>query len=211
MSSNEYRAYAEIVADEAEWLEPGAELIAGEHWLRAAKAPEPGSEHLVRLARSAKPFALDQERWLLFVPDYAAVNGWDAQPDSLPESAFVRGRLRAVERIDPQRPDDNWLRVDVAEAIRFDEIERRFPPRSRPSLETWQLSTASLTRFADWELLWAPFDDAGYWLLARQRDDGAHVVAAGEWLFGATLKIAEAWAGHVVLPHEAWRDICRDA
>lgn len=67
----------------------------------------------------------------------------------------------------------------------------------------------ALTRYEDWEMWFAPHDDAGYWLLARLQQDQAHVVAAGEWVYGATKQYSEAWAGHVVLPIEAWRDTCR--
>ena len=207
--SNEYPVYAEIVAaDEVQWLAPGAPLPTEPHWPRAETAPIPGTEHLVKLARSGMPFAVGQERWLVFVPELAALNGWDSHPDTIPASAFVRAVLRAVERENPILPDDNWLRFDIAEVIRFDQIEQRFPPRPLARLDTWQLSTGALTRFQDWELWWAPHDDAGYWLLARLREDGAHVVAAGEWLYGAMKQMSEGWAGHVVLPHAAWRDIC---
>ena len=206
MSKNEYRACAKIVADDADWLAPGSALPApGTNWLDATHAPEPGSQHLVRVMRTGAPFVLGMERWLAF---YAGAEGWLAEPQAALASAFVRTRLRWVESTDKQHPDDNWLRVDVLEVMRFADIEQRFPPQPRPSLDGWRFPTDILLRFDEWELLYASLSDAGYWLLARMRDDGAHVAAAGEWQANVS---AEAWAGHVVLPHEAWRDICRDA
>lgn len=203
--TNEYRAYAKIVADDAEWLPPGTTLPAPDEMRWSDLMPEPGSQHLVRVAQSAKPFVLGMERWLLFD---AASDGWINEPEALLASAFVRARLRWVERTDKQYPDDNWLRFDVLEVLHIEHIEQRFPPQPRPSLDGWRFPTAMLMRFADWQLLYAPLGEAGYWLLARTRDDGAHIVAAGEWRSGVT---AAAWAGHLVLPHEAWRYICRGA
>jgi hypothetical protein len=207
--ANEYRGYAALVAaDEVQWLAPGESLPADEHWLRAEHAPVPGAECLVKLARSAAPFTAGQERWLLFVPALGALNGWDSYPETILASAFVRGRVQAVERTDPKAPDDNWLRLDILDVVSFGAIEQQFTPRALARLDTWQLSTGAFTRYQDWELWWAPHDDAGYWLLARLRNDGAHIIAAGEWVFG-TRHTSEAWAGHVVMPLTAWRDICR--
>ena len=208
--ANEYSGYAKLVAaDEVQWRPPGASLPTEEHWLRAENAPVPGDECLVKLARSGKPFIVGQERGLLFVPGLGALNGWDSHPETIPASAFVRASVCAVERENPAAPDDNWLRVKILEVVGFSDIERHFPPRPVARLDTWQLSTGALTRYQDWELWWAPHDDAGYWLLARLHEDGAHVVAAGEWVFGVPPQISEAWAGHIVVPLTVWRDICR--
>lgn len=204
MSKNEYRAYAKIIADEADWLAPDAAIPEDHNWRETERVPEPGSQCLVRVVRTAKPFVLGMERWLLF----NAASDWVEEPKAVLGSAFVRVRLRWVERADKQDPDDNWLRVDVLEVLHFTDIEQRFPSQPRGSLDGWRFPTDLLMRFEDWELLYAPMGEVGYWLLARKRDDGAHIVAAGEWWSGVS---AEAWAGHVVLPHEAWQYICRDA
>lgn len=209
---NEYRDLAQLVAqdDAGQWLDPGAPLPDGYLWERSEIAPAPGSERLVYVScfRRAS-LAVGAERWTLFVPGMASLDGWEDHPEAIARSAFVKFRLRAAERADPDRQRE-WLRVEIIELIPFAGLDRLFTAQHRARLQTWDMgSSAELTRHGDWELWFAPHDDAGCWLIARVQGDAAHVVAGGEWLFGAGLCSDEAWAGHVVIPVPEWRRICR--
>jgi hypothetical protein len=206
---NEFARYAELVAhDDAQWLDPGAALPSGTAWPAADVVPVCGTERLVKVADNGRPFTVGEERWVLFIPALGALNGWSHYPATILRSAFAHCRLRAAERASSKRPNDSWLRVEVIDVAPFADLERRFPGRSIAGLATWQLSTGTLTRHEDWELWFAPHDDAGYWLLARLRQDEAHVLAAGEWVYGITWS-AVAWGGHLVMPAAAWRQICQ--
>jgi hypothetical protein len=108
---------------------------------------------------------------------------------------------------DAGRPARHWLEVGVLDAAPFSSLRRRFPAHAAPRLETWRPRGGTLVRHAGWELWYAPHDDAGYWYAAEVDADTAHVVAAGEWLYGVA-SYADAWAGHVVIPRSAWREIC---
>ena len=205
---NEFPALADLAAhDDGQWAEPGMDAPSGDWWPRATTAPTPGAETWVRVDARTKSTAVGDELWMLFRPELSALNGWDEHPADIAASAFVRCRVRAAKFDEPSRR--HWRRVEVIEALGFRELETRFVARQRPELATWRLSTGSLTRYRDWELWFAPHDDAGYWLLARLDQEAAHVVAAGEWLHGANTDYDDAWAGHVVLPIPAWREICR--
>jgi len=207
---NEFSRYAQITADDdaAQWLDPGMPLPEGNIWDRSEFVPAPGSERLVYVYCDRQmPLLVNQERWMLFIPGAAALNGWEEHPETIGNSAFVRCRLRAVERAGPEA-HRQWLRVEVAEIVPFADLEQKFPPHIAERLETWELSTGALTRDQDWELWDAPHDDAGFWLLARVRGDNAHVVAGGEWLYGANNLYDRAWGGHVVIPLAQWRRIC---
>ncbi len=205
---NAFRDHAELLAyDDVEWADPGMALPGSNVWPRAEVAPAPGVQTLVRVHAGRRHASVGDERWLLFLPAMAALNGWDEYPAAISGSAFVRCRVRAVEAGGPA--GDHWLRVDIAEVVPFGILDARFAARPLSRLETWRLSTGALTRHEDWELWFAPHDDAGYWLLARLAQDEAHVVAAGEWLHAGNTGHHEAWAGHVVLPLAAWRQICQ--
>jgi hypothetical protein len=203
--------YAELTAhDHAQWLDPGVALPADSAPTVpiANVAPTPGAERLVRIGDNGHAFAVGEERWILFVPGLGAVNGWGDHPETLPKSTFAQCRLKALERAGGRRDGQSWLRVDVIDAVPFADLRRRYRPRAAPRLESWQVSTGTLTRRDDWELWYAPHDDAGYWFAAQLSGNEAHVVAVGEWVWGVTC-YAEAWAGHVVIPIAAWRSICR--
>jgi hypothetical protein len=203
--------YAELAAHEdAQWLDPDTAApspAAPEDFIISHVIPGVGTERRVKVGDNGHPFAIGQERWIVWVPGLGAVNGWDGHPETIPASAFVQCRIDAVERVDPRRPYESWLGVRILDVAPFASLQQRFPPREMSRLKTWQLSGTS-TRYTEWELWYAPHDDAGYWYAARLDNDEAHVVAAGEWVYGVNPR-AEAWAGHIVIPVAAWRQICR--
>ncbi len=206
---NEFCNYAELVVEpDTGWLASGEQRPSGQIWLRAEAMPTPGTRHLVKVWCKGRQISISEDRWLLFVPAWGAENGWDEYPATIPGSAFVRCRLWAAEGGKIDAAGEQWFEADVIEVVPFTDLERRFPPRRVSQLQTWELSTGGLTRHDDWELWHAPHDDAGFWLVARLDAEDAHVVAAGEWVYGVT-STSEAWAGHVVMPLAAWRDICR--
>jgi hypothetical protein len=203
--------YAELTAHEdAQWLDPDTAPPPAsplEDFIVSDVVPAVGTERRVKVGNNGRPLTIGQERWIVWVPGLGAVNGWDEHPQTIPASAFVQCRIGAVDRVDTRRPYESWLRVQILDVASFASLERRFPSRQMSRLKTWQLS-GTLTRYAEWELWYAPQDDAGYWYAARLNNDDAHVVAAGEWVYGGNPR-AEAWAGHIVIPAAAWRQICR--
>lgn len=201
--------HAELTAhDDAQWLDPDAALPIESLHPISDVTPRAGTERLVRVGDNSRPFAVGQERWIVFVPALGAINGWNDYPETLPESAFVQCRINAIERVDATRPHRSWLRVEILDVASFACLRQRFPARVMSQLRTWHLSTGKLTRHAEWELWYAPHDDAGYWYTAQLNNDEVHVVAAGEWVYGVN-QYAQAWAGHIVIPAMAWREICR--
>jgi hypothetical protein len=203
--------YAELTAHEdAQWLDPDPSpptASAPEDFIISDVIPGVGTERRVKVGDNGRPLAIGQERWIVWVSGLGAVNGWDAHPETIAASAFIQCRIGAVESVDTRPPYESWLRVQILDVAPFANLQQRFPPRELSELKTWQLS-GTLTRHSEWELWYAPHDDAGYWYAAQLRDDEAHVVAAGEWVYGVNRR-AEAWAGHVVIPVAAWRQICR--
>ncbi len=208
-ATNEFQDYAKLTADgDAKWLDPGIEPTESTPFAASEVVPMIGTRRWVKIAYGGEARQSGYERWIVFVPGDAADNGWDDDPPSILGSAFVRCRVMATHGDGQLMSKDKWLYVAVDDVMTFDVPERRFPPVAKDELGTWRLSRGTLTRFQDWELWFAPFDDAGFWHLARLAENEAHVVAAGEWLYGAGLKYSEAWAGHVVVPISAWRQMC---
>lgn len=203
---NSFAALAALTADgTAEWPLDGRSFPRGEDWRRADRPPEPGERRWTRIAfdPAARPNAGDQP-WLLFVPEEAQWNGWDACPETLPRSAFVHCRI--VDVAGPT-PTQVWIEADILKVVVFSDLAACFAPVQVDGLETWGGRHDGVARWDDWELLWAPRDDAGFWLLAVVAQDGVHVLAGGEWI----LRQETAWAGHVLLSPMAWARICDPA
>ena len=161
----------------------------------------------MRAADNGQPLAAGQDRWIVFVPGMAAINGWEDHPEAIPTSAFVNCRIKEVVQTQAGRPARHWLNVEVLDLAPFSSLHHRFQAHSAPGLTTWGLPRGRLIRHDGWELWYAPGDDAGYWYAAQPDADEAHIVAAGEWLYGPN-PCAIAWAGHVVIAKTAWRLIC---
>jgi hypothetical protein len=190
----------------AQWLDPGEPRPQDDRWPRSGILPGVSTERLVRviLPKDGQPASGDQ-LWILFIPGAAAENGWEDHPETISQSAFVQCRVIGCEgQILRTGAVWTWLRVTVCDVIPFLELAQRCPAQRMAHLETWGHSRGALIRKDGWELLWAPGDDAGHWLLARPESQEVAVLAGGEWLLDYEL----AWAGHVILPIAAWQSIC---
>lgn len=179
---------------DCDWPADG-ERQSGYIWQRAEVAPAAGREVWVKIGTGIEPPSV---QWLTYIPALGALNGWDGYPETIPGSTFLNCRVA-------EHGEHGWRKVAVTEALPFPMLEDRIAPRVLPALSVSPPYRGSIYRFDNWELLWAPQDDAGYWLLARLRPDGAHVVAAGEWLWAGGRDEDRAWAGHVVIPTAVWR------
>lgn len=206
---NAFADYAALTAyGDARWLDPGAILSSGDDGRCSDVAPTPGSERLINLIL---PEGADLEApfWALYEPALVIANGWSECPETLDASAFVRCRALAVVRAGKPGREASWLSVIVDEVLPFPMLIDRYPARRIERLETWELGRGELVCHGDWELMFAPHDDAGHWLLARRstQDSDLHVLAGGEWVWGVR-HTDLAWAGHVAVAPGEWDRIC---
>lgn len=203
---NAFGRFAVVSANpNAQWLDPGRAVPAGDPWTRSSVMPIKGTERLLCLAQpKTSQLGAGDVAWILFIPGLGAGNGWEDHPETISGSAFVQCRVVAEEgRFTKTGTMWTWLRVAVGDVMAFTDLERRCPAQRLAHLETWELR-AALIRRDGWELLWGPFDDAGFWLLARPGSQEIHIVAGGEWVLMRDV----AWAGHVVVPAAEWERIC---
>ena len=206
---NAFGNHAALTAyGDARWLDPGAALPGGDDWFCSDIAPTLDRERLLQVTLPQRA-DLEAPFWTLYEPALAAVNGWSDCPETLDASAFVRCRALGVARAGLPGRKPSWLSVTVDEILPLPLLIERYPPRRVEQLETWELNRGDLLCHGDWELLFAPHDDAGYWLLARRsvQDSDIHIVAGGEWVWGIRYTDL-AWAGHVVVAPGEWDRIC---
>jgi hypothetical protein len=212
-STARVNAFADTAAlsayGDARWIDPGASLPGGDDFPSSDIAPAPGSERLINLILP-KGADLEAPFWAIFEPALATANGWSDCPETLDASAFARCRALAIASPGVPGRTPAWLSVAVDEVLPLPSLIEHFPPRRIERLETWELGRGDLVRHGDWELMFAPHDDAGHWLLARrvEQDSDLHIVAAGEWVWGVS-RSDLAWAGHVVVAPAEWDRICK--
>jgi hypothetical protein len=166
--------------------------------------PAVGERWTIRLNPHLDPeLSTDDTIWLMFLPAAAGRNGWEETPGTLEESGFVEALVEERPPFDEATAKRDLV-VKVTDVLPITAIEQRLAPTRTERLTFQRHARGQLTRHGALDLLFAPFDDAGLWLVARPDGHDVHVLAGGEWV----LEDDWAWAAHLVIDRDEWRRLC---
>lgn len=193
--------WVQLTAWNAEWLDAGADLPAGDVWTQSDTAPRAGEGRKMRVRH---PFHASRGEvfWVVYVPALISENGWADAPEEISKAAFARCRLEEVLQ---READSAWIAVRVDEVLALAELERRFPAAKGPVAPMVRHARMRQVRHAEWDVIEGNTEsDAGIWVIARHAADEVHLLVQEEWWPHEEATCA----GHVVLGIEEWAQFC---
>jgi hypothetical protein len=144
------------------------------------RSPKDGEKHslLVRFpfsAASGEPF------WCLYQPPLSYNDGWEEQPQAIPESSVVECRLLQIT-------DDNAesakVQVEILRSVPVPEIAGAFASieRGGSSFAMFGSRRAAVSRFDRyWHLSYSFEGDAGSWAIIERRGGEDRLLMHGDW------------------------------
>lgn len=173
--------WAQLIGyDHLAWIDPGADLPAGDQGACTDICPEVGAR---RLAHVQAPFEAtsNQPFWALFQPGLSLANGRDEYPDEIERSALVRCELTEVLREDGVNA---WIAVWATDVVPLPDLIDRFEATEGSVDLTFSYTAAWETSWKDWLFVEGNAEgDLGEWVLVHRRPDGDHLVLHAGWDF----------------------------
>jgi len=175
-------AYEHVV----EWsncIEEIPQLNDNKFWLRSEVTPKKEEYRVVNVRH---PFneALGSMFWTLFMPACSGFNGWGEHPDEIDISAFIKCKIAKVLFQDEYQA---WLQIKVIECIKLSEAVSALPEviESVPIVKnTYQFDAFDREILNGWKYYSGTAQgDLGNWMLVKEENGVAKLVAFGEWSF----------------------------
>ncbi|ABC29993.1 hypothetical protein HCH_03233 [Hahella chejuensis KCTC 2396] len=152
-------------------------------WMRSEETPVPGDSRVINVRHPFNESAAEAF-WTLYTPACSSINGWEEHLEEIDASAFVKCQ---IERVLSYTEQQAWLKVKVLETITFVEVLNKTPQTEEglPIVNnTYQFEAFDLQRLNDWMYFSGSAEgDLGNWMLIKQVDGEARLIAFGEWSF----------------------------
>ncbi|MCL2462062.1 MAG: hypothetical protein FWF44_05300 [Defluviitaleaceae bacterium] len=168
-----------------DWLDISESVpaINERKWARALAMPSCGELRPV-FVRFPFNFDIGEYFWVLFMPCWSYLNGWQEFPHEIAESAIVKCRF---DSIIAQSEDCAWVNLYVAEVTPLPALCEKFPAVVCNNYLSGikEVQPHEILEYEDWlEYSWNGEGDCGAWgLLNKYNVDSYHMVLYCEWEF----------------------------